>query len=153
MRRLPKRLIVYLVFAALLVFGARRALPTQGLWGRATGQGSPAEPATFPQLGDPSRYSHQVENVPAPKIATMGNTDRKDMTVEVGGGRMDLAAGTDNLLAQWISKEREASDSQDRSTPVNHQAEDGSEGAAGIPGASQEIPPADLDGTNGKFQS
>ncbi|KAI4225661.1 MAG: hypothetical protein L6R36_003741 [Xanthoria steineri] len=152
MRRLPRRLVVCLVFTALLVFGVRRALPTQGLWGRATGQESPAEPATFPQLGDPARYSHQVENVPAPKIATMGNTNRKDKTLEVGGGRMDLAAGTDNLLAQWISKEREASDSQDRSTPVNHQAEDGSEGAAVNPGASQETP-AELDGTSGKIQS
>lgn len=115
MRRLSRKLVAYLVFAALLVFWARRALPTGGWYGRATGKGSPAEPATFPKLEDPSRYSHHVENVPAPKIASTGNTNWKDKTLEVGGGRTDLAAKTDNLLAQWISKEKEASNTQDPS--------------------------------------
>ena len=143
MRRLSRRLVAYLVSAALLVVWARRALPTGRLWktvAQPIAKGSSEDPATFPKLQFATRYSHQVENVPAPKKIEMGNTNAKDKTLKTVGSKMDLEAKTDSLLAQWISKEKEASDQQGISTSDDNHAKSGTKMVVGNSGAQETQP-------------
>ncbi|KAL8673772.1 MAG: hypothetical protein Q9168_001833 [Polycauliona sp. 1 TL-2023] len=124
-----------------MVFCAQCALPTSRLWQtvpRPLAKERPGAPATFPKLQYPSRYSHQVENVPAPpQKASVGGFDGKDK-IDVGGKKMDLEAKTDNLLAEWISKEKTGSNAPEISDLDGQQARDGNGMMAGNPGASQQ---------------
>ncbi|KAL8731789.1 MAG: hypothetical protein Q9166_003236 [cf. Caloplaca sp. 2 TL-2023] len=128
-RRLSKRLIAYLLLAALLVFWARRTLPSRRIWAESTlrsGNERSEQPASAVKNGDASRYSHWVENVPAPPKANTGETNLKDKFVGRVGSRADLEAKTDNMLAQWIAREQEASNSEDSQNQDEHRPGDGS---------------------------
>lgn len=143
MRGISRRFVVYLVSAALLVVWARRALPTGRLWktvAQPIAKGSSEDPAMFPKLEFPTRYSHQVENVPAPKKIKTGNTNSKHKSLETVGSKTDLEAKTDSLLAQWISKEKEASDQQGTLTSDHNHAKSGSKMVAGNTPAQETQP-------------
>ena len=155
MRRLSRRRVLYLVFAALLVLIARRALPTSKMWGplgRQRGTGYLVRSETFPKYNIPSRYSHQVENVPAPRRADTETTDRKDKPVAVVGSSADLVAKTDSLLAQWVSKEQEASISKDSSISDREHTTERGNTIDGKPSVSHIVSPTGS-GTIGDVQA
>ncbi|KAI4225407.1 MAG: hypothetical protein L6R40_008370 [Gallowayella cf. fulva] len=136
MRRLSKRLVAYILLAALLLLWTRRALPTWESRDR-TGPHSPQdksqEQGSTTGNKDSSRYPHQVENFPAGGQAKSENTVGKDKIIGATGAKLDLAGKTDNLLAQWIAQEQGVKGSG------NHHLGDASEEAMGKPAASQEL--------------
>ncbi|KAL8680449.1 MAG: hypothetical protein Q9186_003347 [Xanthomendoza sp. 1 TL-2023] len=138
MKRLSKRLIAYLLLAALLVFWAPRAFPTRDQVRQQTAKSG----AEQHKNKDASRYSHQVEDFPAARKVNPGNTDRKqEVVVGVAGGKLDLAAKTDNLLAQWIAREQEvkSSESATSSKDDDDQTGEGSERVVQSTAASERV--------------